>query len=315
MNACPICHSQSLQLALTAPDYRFGGRIQHQVWRCRRCGLGITQPPLSGPALAAAYPPDYEPYRAEERQSSDFRQRLAATLLRTYGYDQAPAFPLPAFLARPLAYIRGWVWTPPPAPPGRLLDVGCGSGAYGARLLSLGWRVDGVEPDPVAAERARQAGLQVQTCAIQDAELPPARYDVATFWHALEHLDDPVAALRRVRPALAADGVVLLEIPNWSGLVARLTGRYWFHLDLPRHRWHFTPASLTLALEQAGFRIMRLQHIPNPHGLAGAIAYRWHRERSRPALVLGWLIGVLAALLKQADVIRVVAGVKKVGRN
>ena len=316
---CPLCHSTSIQLALTAPDYRFGDRFgsreQHRVWRCLHCGLGFTQPPLSDPELAVAYPPDYDPYQPKDHQPSVFHQRLAATLLRTYGYDQPAAFPLPAFLARPLALIRGWVWSPPPAPPGRLLDVGCGSGAYGARLQSLGWRVDGVELDPPAAERARQAGLQVQTCSILDAELPAAKYDVVTCWHVLEHLDDPVAALRHLRPTLAADGVVLLEVPNWSGLVARLTGRTWFHLDLPRHRLHFTPASLTLALEQAGFRIVRLQHIPNPHGLAGAIAYRRSRERTRPALALGWSVGILTALFKQADVIRVAAEVKKPGRN
>ena len=315
MKTCPLCHSQPLQLALTAPDYRFGGRGQHQVWRCLHCGLGVTLPPLSGPELAAAYPADYEPYQPKNRQPSVFHQRLAATLLRTYGYDQPAAFSLPAFLARPLAHIRGWVWSPPPAPPGRLLDVGCGSGAYGARLISLGWRVDGIEPDPVAAERARKAGLQVQTCSLLDAELPAASYDAITLWHTLEHLDDPVAALHRLRPALAADGVLLLEVPNWSGMVARRTGPYWFHLDLPRHRLHFTPASLALALEQAGFRIVRLQHIPNPHGLAGAIAYRRNRKRTRPALALGWLIGILAALCKRSDVIRVLAEGNKTGRN
>ncbi len=318
MKICPLCHSQAIQLTLTAPDYRFGGHAQHQVWRCLHCGLGFTQPPLSSQELATAYPQDYDPHLQVSTPAGGLRHRLAATILRSYGYAQPAAIPLPAFLVRPLANIRSWVWSPPPAPSGNLLDVGCGSGAYGASLLRLGWRVDGVEPDQTAAERARQAGLQVQACTIQEAKLPNSKYDVITFWHVLEHLDDPVDALRHVLPALRTDGILLIEVPNWSGIIARLTGRYWFHLDLPRHRLHFTPASLTLALRQAGYQISRLQHIPNPHGLAGAIDYRWNRQqphRSRPTLVLGWLFGILAALLKRSDVIRIVAEVKKTGRD
>ena len=308
--SCPLCHSQSIQLAFTAPDFRFEGHTRYQVWRCLHCGLGFTQPPLSNSELAIAYPQDYDPHLQVSTPASGLRHRLAATILRSYGYAQPAAIPLPAFIARPLANIRSWVWLPPPAPPDNLLDVGCGSGAYGASLLRLGWRVDGVEPDQAAAERARQAGLQVQACSIQEVELPNAKYNVITFWHVLEHLNDPIAALRRVHPALRADGILLIEVPNWSGMVARLTDQYWFHLDLPRHRLHFTPASLAQTLYQAGFKITRLQHIPNPHGLAGALDYRWNRRqshRARPALALGWLFGILAALLKRSDVIRVVA--------
>ncbi len=203
---------------------------------------------------------------------------------------------------------------PPPAPPGNLLDVGCGSGAYGASLLRLGWRVDGVEPDPAAAARAHQAGLHVQICSIEDAVLPPNHYDVITLWHALEHLDNPVTALQQLRVSLRKRGILIVEVPNWSGIVARWAGSYWFHLDLPRHRLHFTPPSLTLALDQAGFSVSHLQHIPNPHGLAGAIDYRWgHRQWrwSRPVQVLGWIMGILTALFSRSGVIRVVTKAKR----
>ena len=156
----------------------------------------------------------------------------------------------------------------------------------------------------------------MQTCGILDAELPSSAYDVVAFWHVLEHLDDPVAALHRVRPTLRPGGCLIIEVPNWSSLIARLTGSYWFHLDLPRHRVHFTPASLRRAVALADFRVIRLEHIPNPHGLAGAMGYRggdscrWQGERIRNAVgvqMIGWAAGLLTAALRRSDVIRLTA--------
>jgi len=287
-----------------------GGDTLHQVWRCQGCGLGLTHPPLAEPDWTTAYPLDYEPYLQTNRPGRGLRGRLSATGLASLGYTLPNALPLPAFIGRALAGVRGWTWLPPPASPGKLLDVGCGSGSYGASLLRLGWSVDGIEPDRAAAERALRAGLRVQTCSIEEAELPPAHYDVITFWHVLEHLEDPVNALRRARASLRKGGILYIEVPNWSGIMARLTGNYWFHLDLPRHRLHFTPFNLGLALHQAGYRITQIQHIPNPHGLVGALSYRGAHQSgvtSRPALALGWAMGMLTSALRRSDVIRVVA--------
>ena len=60
------------------------------------------------------------------------------------------------------------------------------------------------------------------------------------LWHVLEHMPDPAAALERVRSWLAPSGVLLVAVPNLDSLQARLAGPKWFHLDLPRHRTHFT---------------------------------------------------------------------------
>ena len=78
---CPLCGSPDVRLALTAPDRRFGGRTEHQVWRCRQCGLGQTLPSLTPAERNAAYPPDYAPYRQSEHISTGLRRRLAAAVL------------------------------------------------------------------------------------------------------------------------------------------------------------------------------------------------------------------------------------------
>jgi len=186
--------------------------------------------------------------------------------------------------------------------------VGCGSGVYGASLLRLGWQVDGIEPDARAASLARASGLNVQVCGIEQAELPEARYDAITLWHSLEHFQNPVAALRKLRPALRPAGQIFVEVPNRAGWGARLAGGYWYHWDLPRHRVHFSPSSLRRALERAGFEDVRVQNLPNPHGLAGALRYRFG-WRSPVWLAVGWLFGLTAALFGSGDVIRAQARV------
>ncbi len=306
--SCLLCGAV-LRLALRSPDRLLGGDPVHEVWRCPACGLGQTWPLLDPTELHAAYPPEYTCHWQTSRPASGLRGRLAASLLSAQGYPQAGALTLPRLLGRALARARGWTWQQPPPPAGRLLDVGCGSGAYGASLLRLGWQVDGIEPNAAAAIRARQAGLSVQACVASAADLPLAAYDVITIWHTLEHLDDPLAGLKRLQLALRPDGLLLVEVPNADGWAARLGGAAWLHLDLPRHRFHFTPASLRLALTLAGFDLLRLEGIPNPHGLAGALAVRYgSRWRwSRASLILGWLFGLISALAGQSDVIRATA--------
>lgn len=309
ITACPLCGGL-LKPALVAPDRRFGGAVGYTVWRCQGCGCGCTAE-TSETAAANPYPPAYQPYHQVSRAAHGPRARVAALALAGFGYRRAGLPPL----ARALAAVRGWTWQPPPPPPGRLLDVGCGSGAYGASLIRLGWQADGIEPDANAAARARAAGLTVHTGDLHTCDLPPAAYDAITLWHVLEHLSDdngvadPVAALRRLRPALKPGGLLIVEVPNFASLGARLTGGYWFHLDLPRHRMHFTPAALIRALHLAGFSTLRLRHIPNPHGLAGAIAYRRGQDYRRNPLnqALGWTFGLLSAALHRGDVIRVTA--------
>ena len=308
---CPICGRATTRLLVAPPDFRRGDPRRFPIWACPHCGAGVTAIAMGGEVpREEAYPSGYEPHQAVSRPAGGWRGRLAATIRAGFGYPHPGALALPGLLARGLARVRAWTWMPPPPPPGRLLDVGCGSGAYGASLIRLGWEVDGIEPDARAAALARSHGVQVQQTRVEDAILKEAHYDAITLWHALEHLDAPLAALRKLHVALKPGGMLIVEVPNRSGLGARLWGEFWYHWDVPRHRVHFTPESLRLALEETGFRVARLAHVPNPHGLAGGLAYRfgrWRLARHPIILALGWVFGVLAALFRRGDVIRAVA--------
>jgi hypothetical protein len=96
-----------------------------------------------------------------------------------------------------------------------------------------------------------------------------------TFWHVLEHLDDPVDVLTRLRTYVKPGGVVLAAVPNFGSWQARLTGASWLHLDIPRHLYHFTQRSLAKTFEAAGFRVRGVSY--------GEIEYD----------VIGWSQGLL----------------------
>jgi SAM-dependent methyltransferase len=91
-----------------------------------------------------------------------------------------------------------------------------------------------------------------------------------TLWHVLEHLDDPGAALATIARWLRPGGVLLAGVPNLASVQARLGGSRWYHLDVPRHRTHFTPDGLSRLLGAHGFAVERTHHVlaeHNPFGM------------------------------------------------
>ncbi len=87
---------------------------------------------------------------------------------------------------------------------------------------------------------------------------PP--FDCVTFWHVLEHLDDPVEVLTRLRTYVKPRGVVLAAVPNFGSWQARFTGASWLHLDIPRHLYHFTRRSLVKMFKAAGFCVQGVSY-------------------------------------------------------
>jgi len=137
---------------------------------------------------------------------------------------------------------------------GRLIDVGCGPGFFLEAAAKAGWECTGVEIAESAAERARvRSGADVLVGDASDVHLPPASCDAVTFWHSIEHLPNPLAALKRARRWLKPDGVLIVRVVNCEGFDARMLGTAWTGWALPFHLFHFGPKSLDRLLKAAGF--------------------------------------------------------------
>jgi SAM-dependent methyltransferase len=104
--------------------------------------------------------------------------------------------------------------------------------------------------------------------AVTIAEHEDAGLDAVVLWHVIEHTDDPAATLARVASWLRPGGVALIGVPNVASLQARIGGASWMHFDAPRHRVHFTPRGLALAVSAAGLRPGAAAHMVWEHNPA-----------------------------------------------
>jgi len=199
--------------------------------------------------LAPYYPPDYEAHVGTRQQQLGWLRRLDYH----YGIEKR--------CRAILRYIRL----------GRMLDIGCATGAFLEGMREHGWEVEGIEPSIQAATYAKEIlGLRVQNTTMETAQLEPASLDLVTMWNVLEHLSDPQRAIYRIREALRPGGLLVFSIPNIESYDHWLFGRYWAGYDLPRHLFVFPPATLTRMIQAAGFTILERRCI---YGTYNAFAY------------------------------------------
>ncbi|MGE0431798.1 MAG: class I SAM-dependent methyltransferase [Planctomycetota bacterium] len=138
----------------------------------------------------------------------------------------------------------------------RVLDVGSALGVLVATLRARGVEAVGLEPDAAYCDYSRRAwGLTIDNVFIRDFETAQ-RFDLVTVFHVLEHMPDFMATLRRVRGLLAPGGKLYVEVPDILATNASPRGRY--------HSAHvvgFSVATMTAALERAGFRVLECRKI------------------------------------------------------
>ncbi len=138
----------------------------------------------------------------------------------------------------------------------RVLDVGCGTGQLLLELERLGAHATGLERAGGAA-RAVRPGLSILEGDLGDCAITPGTLDAIVIWHVLEHLRDPAVAIRVAADLLTPGGVLFLAVPNAASWQARVFGRYWFHLDVPRHLHFLTREGLEHMLDAGWLTITR----------------------------------------------------------
>jgi 2-polyprenyl-3-methyl-5-hydroxy-6-metoxy-1,4-benzoquinol methylase len=226
--SCVFCQKPLRETVLEATVAGTASSRTFKLLRCSGCELVATIPRLPKSELEAYYQPGYWGRASPDDLAWVRRDQWSHT----------------AFLER---FRRE----------GRILDVGCGLGLFLPALDPRRWERYGLEAMPAAYQQAvsRLGPNRILTAELTAAEFPPEHFDVITFWDVLEHLPDPVAALRQAFRLLRPGGEVLVRLPNLAGYTARRFGEDWYGLSLPYHLYHFTPATLTRLLEASGFKV------------------------------------------------------------
>jgi SAM-dependent methyltransferase len=141
------------------------------------------------------------------------------------------------------------------APGGRLLEVGCGHGLLLDEARGRGWRVQGLEPSDSGRAHARDVlGLDVLDTTLEALD-PAEPFDALVLADVIEHLDDPVGAVRACRELLAPGGVLLVVTPDPASRTARVAGSRWWGY-LPAHTYLLPRATLVKTIADAGFDVL-----------------------------------------------------------
>lgn len=139
--------------------------------------------------------------------------------------------------------------------PGKVLDVGCATGVNLNIYASRGWEVWGVEPSS-SAMVAKKKGFKVLKTTFENASLPIKYFDLVILNHTLEHMDNPLKVLKKVNTILRKRGLVLIDVPNFGSLSAKLTNKRWKYILPNEHNYHFTRQTLESLLVAAGYEMV-----------------------------------------------------------
>ena len=273
-SSCPLCGDDRAHFFRRAACPRRGITEEYTYVRCSGCTLVRLDPFPTAGSLDACYDTDYESEWGSQR---GLKQRVENLLVKRL----------------------------PRKPPGRLLDVGCGTGAYLFEMERLGWDVTGV--DRYATQFSHRAiHPAVRQADLLDAGLPGESFDVVTLWWVIEHLPDPLAVLREVRRVLKPSGAVVLATCGIDSWEARVFGSFWHHLLPPEHVCHFSPATLGRALSASGFTPGRVRHVPLTASVVGSLnGWLRHKGLAKPlqspfAAALGAPLEAFAAAARRS---------------
>lgn len=238
---CPLCQSKQIALWQRVKDHSISGEF-FPIWRCADCSFTFTQD-APAPEQIGPY------YQSEEYIShSDTKAGLVNRL-----YHAAREY----MLGRKFQLLKSLVAGK------KVLDYGTGTGYFVDYLQRKGYDAVGVEIAEEARNYGQQKfGIRIHPPVFYEEQAALASYDAITMWHVLEHIYDPVFCLRRGKALLKEKGVLLVAVPNLTSSDAQHFGADWAAYDVPRHLWHFSPATLEKMAMQAGLRLETTHHMP-----------------------------------------------------
>lgn len=243
---CPLCGPgyRGVEIARGRDfEYDTTGDQEFHFLRCGKCAIVLIDPRPADEEIAGLYPSSYIPYHFDKlpgfvRRGRDWVQRKKVDVIRRYAVPEA-----------------------------RVVDVGCGAGAF-LRLMraygSPGWKLVGWDYPAPHMDHLRAEGFEVISAAI-DREQVPHGTDVFVLNQVIEHFANPGELIALLAGALAPGGHLVMETPDTDGLDARWFGkRHWGGYHIPRHLALFNQPNLRALVERSGLRVVATARLSSP---------------------------------------------------
>ena len=238
-NSCPVCSSPNIRQQLRAEDYTVSHDV-FEIWQCAACTLQFTQGAPDALSVGGFYQSDN--YISHTDTNEGIINKLYHFVRKTT-----------------LKRKRRLIEQTTGITKGSMLDIGAGTGAFADAMQQAGWAVTGLEPDAGTRQRAADLhGLALEDTGVL-FQLPPASFDAITMWHVLEHVHELHAYIEQLKLLLKKEGRALIAVPNYTSYDAQAYRQYWAAYDVPRHLYHFSPASIKSLLAQHGLRLIAIK--------------------------------------------------------
>ncbi|MEP6594527.1 MAG: class I SAM-dependent methyltransferase [Ginsengibacter sp.] len=227
---CPVCNSENINFAIKAIDHTVS-QEEYEIWQCNICSLRFTEAIPDKNEIG-----DY--YKSENYIShSNIDKGLINSLY--HKVRKRTLISKKKLIEKHTGTVNG-----------RILDVGCGTGAFLHTMQAAGWQVKGLEPEEAAREKAKRLyGLDVQGSEML-FRLQTEEFDAITLWHVLEHVHDLHSYVNQLKKLLKPNGRLFIAMPNYTCYDQSIYKAYWAAYDVPRHLYHFSPdAMISLLLK------------------------------------------------------------------
>lgn len=177
-------------------------------------------------------------------------------------------------------------------PSGKLLDVGCAFGYVVEIAKARGYDAYGFDPSSFAAGKASAlvGTKRIQEGTIAEVVYPKANFDVITMFDVFEHLQDPLADMKKLSSLLKTDGLIIIATGDTRSIAARMMKRRWTFFIPPQHIFFFHRNNVTKLLHMAGLRPVRWHRV----GKWLSLGYVLHLARTTGESKLAdWLYRVI----------------------
>jgi len=139
-----------------------------------------------------------------------------------------------------------------------LLDVGAHTGTFVAEAAKAGFGAQGIDLNLASVKRAKELGIPIEHLSIENFKSDKL-FDIVTIFDVIEHLADPMAALKKINDLLSVGGYFIVNTPDVNSYFAKKYGIFWRHIDL-EHFFYFSKKSLSKILENLGFKVVAVKN-------------------------------------------------------
>lgn len=220
---CPICGASERKLAYRFPLAAY--------YRCAQCGLVYLSPRLEEACMLRLY--RMESYFTGE-QSLGYE---------TYEQDE---------VVYRMTFERRLRAMEPFTSPGRLLDVGCGTGLFLDVAQRAGWEAFGLDAsDYAVSTRSADLAGRIQTGTLESVDYGAGSFDVVTMFDSFEHVYHPAAFAKRVARILTPGGLAVVATPNYDSWMRRALGSRTVSFKIPEHVAYYTRETLATAVSES----------------------------------------------------------------